>query len=149
MVDMIDYNGLMSNPNFEVDGKWVSYDMVNGLHVEGLAFTDNRGCICVHAYNLGEDMSNKVLERLGGGAYHPVSFVIAASLRIIEPSSMPRLVLNDNTMLTGTFKANAVLTSAVVSIRLLHGVVLDVPVSSIKYVVRDASGVSTASNSNQ
>lgn len=129
-IELIDYRTeLRSNNDKGIEGKWISCEYFNGIHVEGVAYVDNRRNICVHSHVLRDSENDKIFERVGI-QYHVSPFVIESTIRVIEPFSAPRAVLIDNTMLSGEIKEN--INS--LEVKLLDGRTVTVPMSAVKYV---------------
>lgn len=124
----IDYKKEFSNGNTEaVDSKWVSFDTFDGRHVEGIAYFDDRRNIRAHGYN------GIVIANQGGGVMVPSADVFADSIRFIEPFTVPRIVLMDNTSITCQID-NPKPNGSYVQVVLLNGRRIKIHGMSIKYI---------------
>lgn len=147
MADLIDWKtALKANPG-ALDGKWASFDSFTGQHMEGIVFTDNRKNLLLQtaadAPSDGTDDKRQpglntkphgipFMQHLGG-TFVPDPTVFTASIRVIEPFSMPRILLLDGTNLTGDFKPHG---DNAYDVILLDGRKLLVPLTAVKYVVQ-------------
>lgn len=142
----IDYKKEFYNGNPEaVDSKWVSFDTFDGRHVEGIAYFDDRSNIRVHGYN------GIVIANQGGTVMVPSADVFADSIRFIEPFTVPRIVLMDNTSITCQID-NPKPNGSYVQVVLLNGRRIKIHGMSIKYIEEPFSvnnnANTTASNAN-
>lgn len=142
----IDYKKEFSNGNPRaVDSKWVSFDTFDGRHVEGIAYFDDRSNIRAHGYN------GIVIANQGGGVMVPSADVFADSIRFIEPFTVPRIVLMDNTSITCQID-NPKPNGSYVQVVLLNGRRIKIHGMSIKYIEEPFSlnnnASTTANNAN-
>lgn len=138
----IDYKKEFSNGNTEaVDSKWVSFDTFDGRHVEGIAYFDDRRNIRAHGYN------GIVIANQGGGVMVPSADVFADSIRFIEPFTVPRIILMDNTSITCQID-NPKPNGSYVQVVLLNGRRIKIHGMSIKYIEEPFSLNTTANNAN-
>ena len=124
----IDYKKEFSNGNYRaVDSKWVSFDTFDGRHVEGIAYLDDRSNIRAYGYN------DIVIANQGGNVMVPSVNVFADSIRFIEPFTVPRIVLMDNTSITCQID-NPKPNGSYVQVILLDGRRIKIHGMSIKYI---------------
>lgn len=135
----IDYKKEFYNGNPEaVDSKWVSFDTFDGRHVEGIAYFDDRSNIRVHGYN------GIVIANQGGTVMVPSADVFADSIRFIEPFTVPRIVLMDNTSITCKID-NPKPNGSYVQVVLLNGRRIKIHGMSIKYIEEPFASSNNAS----